>query len=403
MGKSYSFDVDDAVRYGVHAAIILQNIKHWVDRNAAKDINFNDGRYWTHNSKRVYAELYPFMTERQIGYALKKLEKEGAILIGKYSNGIDRSSWFTLAEKASNKIVRCPKASNKIVRSILQNCKNNNIYKTTNIKHIDAPRGASVGFSLVSGAEGPYVQFAKELIEQLSKRRRIKRKPSIKKWSSDFKALIEKDNVSSKYVEFILRAHDEAADLKYCPQVFSAQAFRMKFNELSSFIEKNINTEASKPIGDLSSMEKSVVEQIRKFSWKNAKASEGLERAVVLSYRNNVAFVDAFLKLRAKAKKKTDKITSKGTYSMEHEAFAVEHFCDHLNLCWKKEQAVIDWFRELHKSKDSWAQWNGNIDEWIMDLQHAKFSEKLQKLARSYAGPQKGSTYIEIFMKHLKL
>lgn len=105
----HSFDVDIAVKYGVHSAILLNNIAFWIAKNEANEVNFYDGNYWTYNSREAFSKLFPYMTPRQITYALDKLIDAGLIVTGNYnSSSYDRTLWYALTEKG---------------KSILQNCK----------------------------------------------------------------------------------------------------------------------------------------------------------------------------------------------------------------------------------------------------------------------------------------
>lgn len=94
------FDVDIAKEYGVNAAVLLQNLGYWINRNKANEINFYDGNYWTYNSRRAYRELFPYMSERQIETAFKKLIDAGIIITGNYNElKYDRTLWYALTEK----------------------------------------------------------------------------------------------------------------------------------------------------------------------------------------------------------------------------------------------------------------------------------------------------------------
>lgn len=93
----HSFDIDIAAKVGVNAAVIYNNILHWVKKNAANGENFHDGYYWTYNSNKAFAELFPYMTDRQVRTALKKLKEEGYILTANYNaNTYDRTLWYTI-------------------------------------------------------------------------------------------------------------------------------------------------------------------------------------------------------------------------------------------------------------------------------------------------------------------
>lgn len=95
------FDIDIATKYGINAAIILQNLGHWIKRNEANESNYYDGYYWTFNSRRAYQELFPYMSKWQIEHAFKKLIEEGLVITGKYNEmKYDQTLWYALTEKA---------------------------------------------------------------------------------------------------------------------------------------------------------------------------------------------------------------------------------------------------------------------------------------------------------------
>ena len=97
------FDTDVAEKYGVNAAIILQNIGYWIKQNEANETNFYDGRYWTFNSKRAYGELFPYMSKRQIETAFQKLIEDGVIVTGNYNKlAYDRTLWYALTQKGKS-------------------------------------------------------------------------------------------------------------------------------------------------------------------------------------------------------------------------------------------------------------------------------------------------------------
>lgn len=94
------FDTDVAQKYGINAAIILQNIAFWIKQNEANGTNFYDGNYWTFNSNRAYQELFPYMSKRQIETAFKKLIEDGVLITGNYNKlAYDRTLWYALTQK----------------------------------------------------------------------------------------------------------------------------------------------------------------------------------------------------------------------------------------------------------------------------------------------------------------
>jgi DNA-binding PadR family transcriptional regulator len=104
----HSFDVEIAAEYGINAAILLQNLDFWIAKNKANKENYIDGRYWTYNSIKAYKELFPYMSERQISKALKKLADEGLIVTGNYNNSAyNHTTWYAITEKGKSILQKC--------------------------------------------------------------------------------------------------------------------------------------------------------------------------------------------------------------------------------------------------------------------------------------------------------
>lgn len=95
----HNFDTNIAEKYGINAAIILQNMYYWIEKNRANEKHFHDGYYWTYNSMKAFEELFPYMSNKQIRGALKKLEDDGIIIDGNYNNSpYDRTKWYAITE-----------------------------------------------------------------------------------------------------------------------------------------------------------------------------------------------------------------------------------------------------------------------------------------------------------------
>lgn len=62
----HNFDSDIAKEYGILEAILLNHIYYWIEKNRANEQNFFDGKYWTYNSTKAFAELFPYAQEKQI-------------------------------------------------------------------------------------------------------------------------------------------------------------------------------------------------------------------------------------------------------------------------------------------------------------------------------------------------
>jgi uncharacterized phage protein (TIGR02220 family) len=107
--KSYSFDTDDAVNYGVDEAIILHNFKYWISHNIANKQNLHDGKTWTYNSFSALQEIFPFFTYKQIRRIIKSLLDQEVIITGNYNKkGYDRTTWYSLTDEKSLLHNMCP-------------------------------------------------------------------------------------------------------------------------------------------------------------------------------------------------------------------------------------------------------------------------------------------------------
>lgn len=146
MAEIHYFDTHIAELYGINCAVLLQNIWHWVKKNEANEKNFYDGYYWTYNSTKAFKELFPYLSQRQIETALKKLRDEGIIITGNYNEmKYDRTLWYAITEKGKSILHPCEmeitKKGNgnpenvKPIPNINTDCKTTDC-KTTNVNNI---------------------------------------------------------------------------------------------------------------------------------------------------------------------------------------------------------------------------------------------------------------------------
>lgn len=97
----HSFDIEIAHEYGIECAIILKHLYFWIKKNESNDDNYFDGKYWTYNSIKAFADLFPYMTERKIRSALVKMEEQGLVITGNFNKSqYDRTKWYTLTDFA---------------------------------------------------------------------------------------------------------------------------------------------------------------------------------------------------------------------------------------------------------------------------------------------------------------
>lgn len=116
----YHFDEEIAKDIGVEAAIMYSNIEYWVQKNQAngkEDKHFHDGRWWTYNSTKAFAALFPFWSEKQITRIITKLEDKGYIVTGNYNKAkYDRTKWYSCISR--NGQMEKTKKGNRITESV---------------------------------------------------------------------------------------------------------------------------------------------------------------------------------------------------------------------------------------------------------------------------------------------
>lgn len=94
------FSVKAAKAYGVNASILLTNIYELIEHNQTNGIDYHDGYYWISSSLKAFSQFFPFLTQRQIEVALKKLEEEDLIITGNYNKTpFDRTKWYAITKK----------------------------------------------------------------------------------------------------------------------------------------------------------------------------------------------------------------------------------------------------------------------------------------------------------------
>lgn len=99
---THAFNVQEAVEYGIEESVILYNLRFWLEKNKANHNNVQmhtDSKlyYWTYNSTRAFAELFPYMTSNKIQKVLKSMEDRGLIISGVFNQAkYDRTKWYSI-------------------------------------------------------------------------------------------------------------------------------------------------------------------------------------------------------------------------------------------------------------------------------------------------------------------
>lgn len=177
----HSFDIEIAKKYGIEEAILLNNFEFWISKNKANNQNFYDGYYWTYNTSKALSELFPYMNNRQINYAIDNLIKEGLLIKGNYNKvGFDRTLWYTITEKGYSILQNCQmedtklsNANNKIVEPIPNN--KQQIENTNNKPNKESKKDSTKSFDEIIAENFDNEKVKTELIEFIKMRKQIKK------------------------------------------------------------------------------------------------------------------------------------------------------------------------------------------------------------------------------------
>jgi hypothetical protein len=105
---NHQFDIDHAKEYGIEEAIIINNLVFWIQKNKANGKHQYNGKTWTYNSSRAFAELFPYMSEKKVQRILKSLIDQQVLATGNYNQlSFDRTLWYAFIDES--KFLYCPK------------------------------------------------------------------------------------------------------------------------------------------------------------------------------------------------------------------------------------------------------------------------------------------------------
>lgn len=134
----YHFTKEDAIKYGVEAAIILYNLKFWIIKNKANNKNFMEGHYWTYNSCYAFMQMFPFWSKQKIWRILRELEETGIIKSKNFNtNKMNQSKWYCFIDESFMDNIETDQENNdvskmKVASFIFKTCKlqNQNLHLT---------------------------------------------------------------------------------------------------------------------------------------------------------------------------------------------------------------------------------------------------------------------------------
>lgn len=90
------FDKEEAIKYGVEEAIMIDHLRKLILDRKNKGKNFIDGHYWVYMTLRDFEEELKFWSVKQIRRILTSLKTENVIKVGQFNKeNYDKTNWFT--------------------------------------------------------------------------------------------------------------------------------------------------------------------------------------------------------------------------------------------------------------------------------------------------------------------
>ena len=105
---THHFKVALAKEFGIEEAILIDEFRFQISRNKANERNFFEDRYWTYNSQKAYAELFPYLNVGKVKRIISSLIEKGILLKGNFNaNQYDRTNWYAFSDKGLTIVQNC--------------------------------------------------------------------------------------------------------------------------------------------------------------------------------------------------------------------------------------------------------------------------------------------------------
>ena len=231
----HSFKIEDAKKYGVECAVLLYNLRHWLEKNVANEKHIHEGRVWTYNSTKAFADLFPYLSEKQIYRRLQKLEKEGILLTGNYNNhDYDRTKWYSIDETeysiSHNRENHSPKSENgnsesgETIPDINTDINTDSIYSAKIIQVV----------SDIDQIENKNVVLACHLwhdVDSLQPNNKTTQRAKVKTWAEPIRLMVEQDDRTYEEIWDLWKRVQK--DEFWRTNILSPAKLREKFDQLS--------------------------------------------------------------------------------------------------------------------------------------------------------------------------
>lgn len=191
--RYHSFSVEEAKKYGIEKAILLSNIRFWLDKNKANEKNiheYTDGKeyYWTYNSAKAWEKLFPYMSAKSIGRWLLELEKSGEIISGVFNeNKYDKTKWYsTFSYSIAQNEQSTDQNEQPIPVSNTVSIKKESFSENSEIRELEESGGLTRGSTYVPDGDSP--------ARRLSEKRQLEKKLGFRETSEKIKFMYSAGN-----------------------------------------------------------------------------------------------------------------------------------------------------------------------------------------------------------------
>ena len=220
---------------------------------------------------------------------------------------------------------------------------------------------------------------AQQLISILKKHKLMVRgkRPPIEEWSTQFRLLRTKEEVSAKKIQQVLDWYCQNVQDEYVPRALNAKQFRYKFFQLTQARKRHQETPEKKEI-----VISDWTEQLQKrlmLRWpKEEKEKQQEARFIQLTYDNYSNYRKALRQLLRHFN---------GMSKTRFEDIRLHRL---LRYLWRTEQDVPQfteqWLRNTHRIAWRWKKWNGNLLKWHFRIDSRLFTERQEEAVSKYLG-----------------
>tara|TARA_R110000772_G_scaffold7311_1_gene25021 strand:+ start:1036 stop:1662 length:627 start_codon:yes stop_codon:yes gene_type:complete len=170
----HCFSVELAVKYGMEEAVFIENVRLWLNSNKAANRNFHKNKYWTYNTAKAYAILFPYWNAMKVHRITKSLEIQGVLQVDSFSsNGYDRTKWYTFTD--SFDLSNLQNGDRKIAKSSINTYINTDTCAISNFEEFWTayPRKTNKGFTRKVFAKlNPSEELLKKMIYSIAQHKK---------------------------------------------------------------------------------------------------------------------------------------------------------------------------------------------------------------------------------------